>query len=120
MRQSIDDVDVLNLLQAAGGGARVSGAVLGLLVEGGNQPGAPEGGEMLGQHSAQSAPVLGQNPPCTHCTTRSSENSYCVSSRLSSRDGSCHKRDPAVSESSSEMLKIQFWNVSLLTRFFVG
>ena len=55
MRQSIDDVDVLNLLQAAGGGARVSGAVLGLLVEGGNQPGAPEGGEMLGQHSAQSA-----------------------------------------------------------------
>ena len=58
VRQTIHDVDVIDLLEVGdgrGGGARVSGAELGL-VEGGNQPGAVEGGEMFGQHSVLSCP----------------------------------------------------------------
>ena len=71
---------------------------------------------MLGQHPVQSwdntIPVLK--------TTLGFIRAILLCLLQSSRDVSCHKRDPAVSESSSEMLKIQFWNVSLLTRFFVG
>ena len=64
VRQTVHDVDIVDLLEFGGGHGGVSGAVLGL-VEGGNQPGAVEGGEMFGQHSVQSSSVLRQNPPCT-------------------------------------------------------
>ena len=61
MRQTIDDVDVIDLLDVRGGGeGGASGAVLDL-VEGGDQPGAVEGRELFGQHSLQYSPgpVLG-------------------------------------------------------------
>ena len=82
MRQTIDDVDVIDLLDVGDGegGVRVGGAELGL-VEGGNQPGAVERREMFGQHpvqSVQSGPGSWDKTPLNLTTTRLSENSYCV------------------------------------------
>ena len=69
MRQTIDDVDVIDLLDVGDGdgGVRVGGAELGL-VEGGNQPGAVERREMFGQHPVQSVRfwILGQNSLKSH------------------------------------------------------